>query len=312
MTMKTIEKFNSLVELTTYFDTEAKCKHFLKEQRWGDVVVCPYCGCTHCCQCKDGRFKCEGCKNKFNVTVGTIFENTKIGLRKWFIAMYLISSHKKGISSCQLARDLHITQKTAWYILQKVRTLYAQNDEKALVGDVEMDEMYLGGRETNKHESKKVEHTQGRSLKTKSPIFGMTERHGNVVALHVEDTKAKTLKPIIMQFVADNAHIFTDENNSYCSLASEGYIHSIINHGAKEFANGSITTNSIEGFWAHFKRSIFGIYHFVSKAHLQDYIDEMVYRWNTRKSSESERFADMFKSYIGIVRYDDVKRVERA
>ena len=305
--MKTIEKFNSLIELVTYFDTENKCKKFLKEQRWGDVVVCPYCGSTHCVQCKDGRFKCEGCKNKFSVTVGTIFENTKIGLRKWFMAMYLISSHKKGVSSVQLSRDIHVTQKTAWFMEQKIRMLYGQNDAKALFGDVECDEMYLGGRESNKHESKKTEHTQGRSLKTKSPIFGMTERHGNVVAMHVEDTKAKTLKPIIMQFVSENSHIFTDEHCAYSGLADEGYIHSIINHKVKEYSNGDITTNSIEGFWAHFKRSIFGIYHFVSKKYLQRYIDEMVYRWNSREWSESDRFADMFKRSIGIVRYWDVK-----
>ena len=174
-----------------------------------------------------------------------------------------------------------------------------------------MDEMYLGGRETNKHESKRIEGTQGRSTKTKTPIFGMVEReNGNAVVIKVDDTKAKTLMPIIKQFVKDNAHIFTDELVSYQGLSKEGYLHDVIQHGLKMYSDGNgITTNSIEGFWAHFKRCIFGIYHFVSKKYLQRYIDEAVYRWNTRKADESVRFADMFHRSVGIVRYEDVKMV---
>lgn len=221
--------------------------------------------------------------------------------------MYLISSHKKGVSSCQLGRDLHVTQKTAWYILHKVRTLYAQYDTPALEGEVEMDEMYLGGRETNKHESKRTEKTQGRSTKTKTPIFGMVEREGSVRAMKVENTQAKTLMPIIKQFVADNAKVFTDELAAYNGLASEGYIHGVIRHGIKEYSKGGITTNSIEGFWAHFKRVVFGTYHFVSKAYLQRYIDEAVYRYNTRKADESARFSFMFRMALGKCSYNDVK-----
>lgn len=222
--------------------------------------------------------------------------------------MYLISSHKKGVSSRQLSRDLNVTQKTAWFILHKVRTLFAQDDSVALEGEVELDEMYLGGRETNKHESKKTANTQGRSIKTKTPIFGMVARKGFAHAFVVKDAKSETLKPYIQQFCADNAHLFTDELISYSCLGKMGYAHDVIEHGKKQFSNGKgVTTNSIEGFWGHFKRMVFGTYHFVSKAYLQRYVDEAIYRYNTREASETYRFHDMFAKSIGNVTDRDVK-----
>ncbi len=294
-------KFNSIFELTKYFNSDERCRRAIRDSRWiKNDVVCPYCGRHHCVERKDGRYRCPHCKRNFSVLVGTILENTKISLRKWFIAMYLISCHKKGISSVQLATDIHITQKAAWFILHKVRTLYKQYDTPALSGEVEMDEMYLGGRETNKHESKRTEKTQGRSIKTKTPIFGMVEREGSVRALKVPNTQAATLMPIIK---------LTDELNAYNGLADAGYIHGVIHHGIKEYSKGSITTNSIEGFWAHFKRVVFGTYHFVSKAYLQRYIDEAVYRYNTRKADESMRFSHMFHMAIGKCDYNDVRKV---
>lgn len=304
-------KFNSIVSVINNFNNEDVCKNALAEARWGDDVVCPHCGKHYCNKRKDGRYRCNDCKHNFSCTVGTIFENSKLPLKKWFIAMYLISSHKKGVSSHQIARDCEITQKTAWYIMQKIRTLFGQDDSIGLDGDVEIDEMYLGGRETNKHECKKTEGTQGRSTKTKTPIFGMVQRNGgHVIAIKVDDTKAKTLMPLIKQFVKDNAHVITDELVSYQGLTKEGYLHDVIQHGLKMYSDGKgITTNSIEGFWAHFKRMVFGMYHFVSKKYLQRYIDEAVYRWNTRKADESARFADMIHLSIGIVSYQDVRLV---
>ena len=221
--------------------------------------------------------------------------------------MYIISSHKKGISSHQLGRDLRVTQKTTWFILHKVRTLFAQYDTPALKGEIELDEMCLGGRETNKHESKKVEGTQGRSTKTKTPIFGMIQRDGNCYAMKVENTRAETLLPIINQFCIEHSTLFTDELSSYNVVDREGYYHAIIRHGMKEYSKAGVTTNRIEGFWGHFKRMVFGIYHFVSKEYLQRYIDEAVYRYNTRKISESLRFTDMFHKAIRNCYYYDVK-----
>jgi transposase-like protein len=223
-----------------------------------------------------------------------------------------------------LANDIHVTQKTAWYILHKVRTLFEQNDtENNLHGTVECDEMYLGGRETNKHECKKTEKTQGRSTKTKTPIFGMAmvwkeqvvgkngkmtvKTHSRVNAMKVSDARAFTLIPIIEQFVAEGSTIVTDELSAYNSINADKYEHRIVRHGAKEFSIGGFSTNGIEGFWGHFKRMVFGTYHFVSKAYLDRYIDEAVFRFNTKEMSESSRFAHMFRKSIGKCDYKAVK-----
>ena len=309
------KKFNSVISLTSYFTSDEKCKQAIIESRWSDGdVVCPYCGGHHCSVRKDGKFRCKHCGKNFSCLVGTIFENTKLPLIKWFLAMYFISSHKKGISSYQLATNIEVTQTTAWYMLQKVRLLYPQSDAEAFDGTVECDEVYIGGKEKWKHKSMRTPKTQGRSTKTKTPVFGMMERSTfenekgeieNITYVHafvVENTNRATLQPIIQQFVADDSRVITDELSAYNGLAELGYTHAVVAHGAEEYANGDVFTNSIEGFWSHFRRMIVGCYHDVSDEHLQQYIDEAVYRWNTRKTSESERFTDMFAKSIGLVR----------
>jgi len=298
--MKKIDftKFDSLISVADYFDTEIKCKQTLAESRWGEDVVCPKCGKHHCKLSKTGRYHCTECNHNFSVTVGTMFENTKISLRKWFFAIYMITSNKKGVSSCQLSRDIKVSQKTAWYMLHNIRKTFFQSDENELTGTVECDEMYLGGAEKNKHESKRTEGTQGRSTKTKKAIFGMIQRSGKLVAMTVENTKADTLMPIIKQFVAQNTVIYTDESKSYNRLSNENYAHSFVRHNENEFVVDDIYTNTIEGFWSHFKKMVFGTYHFVSKKHLQSYIDEEVYRWNTRLMSESARFKFVFSKSL--------------
>jgi len=298
--MKKIDyaKLNSLISVVGYFNSEKKCQQILEDSYWGNDVVCPHCKKHHCKLSKNGRYHCTECNHNFSCTVGTIFENSKLPLCKWFIAIYMITSNKKGVSSCQLARDLDITQKTAWHILHKIRSVFSQNDSNALTGTVECDEMYLGGAEKNKHESKRTEGTQGRSTKTKKPIFGMIQRSGKLVAMAVKDTKAETLMPIIKQFVAENTIVYTDEHNSYSRLSKENYAHSVVHHNENEFVVDDIYTNTIEGFWSHFKKMVFGTYHFVSKKHLQRYIDEEVYRWNTRLMSESARFKYVFEKSL--------------
>ena len=303
-----LSNFNSLIELTSYFNSEAKCRKVIREQRWGKDIACPVCGSLHVYDRKNGRYTCADCNHTFSVISGTIFENTKLPLRKWFMAMYLISSHKKGISSVQLAQDINVTQKTAWFMLHKIRHMYGQTVE-TLKGKVEADEMYLGGKETNKHESKRTEGTQGRSTKTKTPIFAMVEREGSVRALAVKDTKVETLMPIIKQYVYEHSEVFTDELSSYSKLTENGYIHNVVHHHEKEYAVGDNYTNTIEGFWAQFRRMVYGIYHFVSKKYLQRYIDEEVYRWNTKEADAGVRFAYMFGMCAGVFDYGMVKNV---
>ena len=313
--MINFSKFKSLLSLTMYFRNDDICKKVLAQSRWSDGdVVCPYCGGHHCKTRKDGKYRCPNCGRNFSVLVGTIFQNTKVSLVQWFIAMYLISSHKKGISSHQLAKDINVTQATAWYMLQKIRTLFAQNNCEAFEGTIECDEVYIGGKEKWKHKSMRTPHTQGRSTKTKTPIFGMMERNSfinldgeeeSITYVHafvVENTNRDTLQPIIQQFVTEGSRVITDELSAYNGLATLGYTHAVVAYGAEEYANGDVFTNSIEGFWSHFRRMISGCYHDVSDEHLQSYIDEAVYRWNTRKASQSERFQDMFDKSIGLVR----------
>lgn len=310
--------FKSLTSLTDYFRDEATCAQAIIEHRWGvgeaQDVVCPYCGEHHCPQRKDGRFYCKHCNKTFSCKVGTIFQGSKVSFRKWFIAMYLISSHKKGISSHQLARDIEVTQKTAWYMLQKVRCLFAQDDSLVFSGDVELDEVYIGGKEKWKHKSMRTPKTQGRSTKTKTPVFGIMERSSIINAKGEEEpmsyvhtivvpkTDSKTLLPIVQQFVAEGSHIITDELNAYNRLGKLGYAHEFVNHGAEEYVNGNLYTNNIECFWSHFRRMITGCYHNVSDEHLQVYVDEAVFRWNTRKMAESQRFSHMFEASIGLVK----------
>ena len=308
-------KFNSLFSLTIYFSSETKCKQAIIESRWGDDVVCPFCGKHHCKMSKSGRFHCTHCNKNFSCLVGTIFENTKLPLCKWFMAMYLISSHKKGISSYQLAKDIEVSQHSAWYMLQKVRMLLSQDDSKGFEGAVECDEVYIGGKEKWKHKSMRTPHTQGRSTATKTPIFGMMERGNDMSHVHafvVGKTDKATLQPIISQFVEEGSAIITDELNAYNGIDTLGYSHFVVNHGAEEYAVGDIFTNSIEGFWSHFRRMISGCYHNVSDEHLQQYIDEAVYRWNTRKAPQEECFKCMFAKSIGlVVTWEELKLCEK-
>jgi len=300
-----LSHFDSLVSLVTYFDSEEKCRQTLAEQRWGEPPVCPHCGSHRVSARKDGRYLCNHCRKTFSVISGTVFESTKMPLRKWFLAMYLIAAHKKGISSVQLSSDLGITQKTAWHILHKVRHLMGQDDGK-LFGEVEMDEMYYGGKESNKHESKKVKGTQGRSTKTKTPVFGMVQRKGNLKAVAVPGTKSETLLGIVKEYVTKGCKVYTDELSAYKRLTDEGYGHDFVRHHEKEYVSGSVFTNTIEGFWSQMSRMLYGTHHAVSRKHLQRYVDEEVFRWNSCERSTGWLFSWMFDRCSGRFTYKDV------
>lgn len=286
-----LRDFDSLYELLDYFDTEDKCVDYLAQLRWNGEPECPYCGHNESYVLnttnRGKRWKCVKCQKQYSVRVGTVFEESRLPLKKWFVAIYLITAHKKGISSHQLARDLKITQKSAWFILHRVRETFKQSDEK-FTEIIEVDETYIGGLEKNKHRTKRIGNTQGRSTKVKTPVLGIIQRNGKVYAIPVTDTKAETLLPIMLNKVDEKAKVFTDEWRSYKVLGVI-YDHDCVNHSVDEFVKGDVHTNSIESFWALLKRGIVGIYHHLSDEHLVKYINEFTFRFNNKRLSEGSR-----------------------
>lgn len=303
--MVQLRKFRTLVELLTYFEKEQVCRDYLEILRWEGNLECPYDDCKggRISKFKDGkRYKCSACQRTYSVKVGTIFEDSKVTLRKWYAAIYLITSHKKGISSCQLARDLGVTQKSAWYMNHRVRHSLGWETDSKLTGIIEADETFIGGLEANKHKSKKTEGTQGRSVQTKTAVAGLVARGGELRAKVVPDTTGANLRKFVYQNVERGSQLHTDEWWGYKGL-EKIFGHSVIKHNEKEYVNGECHTNTMEGFWSILKRGVIGIYHSMSDKHLQKYIDEFVFRYNTRKLNESDRFNFMLSNLSSHITY---------
>lgn len=307
--IKDIKGFNSILELINYFNTEEICAKYLAYQRWDGNPTCPHCDHNKIYELKgkNKRYKCASCRKQFSVRVGTIFEDSKIKLQKWFTAIWLVTSHKKGISSLQLHRDLNVTQKTAWFMLQRIRYALSYDFTDSLDGEVEADETYVGGKNKNRHASKKIPNSQGRSSNDKTAVVGMVERKGLLTASIVENVKSETLSREVIKNVKKSAVLYTDEWLGYNGL-KRIYDHSIVKHNKGEYVNGRVHTNTIEGFWSLLKRGIFGIYHFTSKKHLQKYVDEFVFRYNTRDISESFRFQFYLSNCEGKLTYKQLTK----
>jgi hypothetical protein len=285
-----ITEFSSLVDLISTFSTEQKCIDHLEAILWGGFVVSPFDPTSKVYKCAGNKYKCKNTGKYFNVKTKTIFDDTKIPLQKWFMAIYLIANHKKGISSHQLSRDIKVTQKTAWYLLHRVRFAFNhENFQAVLENTVEADETFVGGKNKNRHKHKKTKGGQGRSSKDKTPVAGLLERGGNVMAFKVADTSMEVLQPIVLQNVKPKSNLMTDEWGGYNGLGTT-YNHGIVHHAAKQYVDGNKHTNSLEGFWSLFKRGVIGIYHSISPAHIQNYLYEFVYRYNTRTVSDPKRF----------------------
>lgn len=294
-------KFKSLFDLLNSSPTEQDCIDYFKERRWNGNIVSPFDPTSQVYECANNRYKCKNTNKYFNVKTKTVFENSKIPLLKWFWALYFLSSNKKGISSCQLAEhvSISVTQKTAWFMLHRLRRAFKCSLFNTMLGNnVEADETYLGGSNSNRHWNKKVPNSQGRSWKDKIPVLVIIERGGNVIAQVVPNVRQDTLEPIIRTNVKEGSNVYTDEWFAYNGL-KKWFNHQIVNHRIKQYVNGDASTNSAENFNSCLKRGIDGTYHHVSRKHTQKYINEVVLRYNTRKYNQSERFDLVLLSAVG-------------
>lgn len=284
-----IKKFNTIIDLLNTFPDKEACIRHLEILRWNGNVVSPFDTTSKVYKCKGNRYRCKNTGKYFNVKTNTLFDNSKVPLQKWFMAIWLITCHSKGISSTQLARDIGVTQKTAWFLLHRIRNCFGFDNDNDLNNDIEVDETYVGGKNKNRHFDKRVKNSQGRSYKDKTPVFGMIERSGKLNAKVVSDVTASTLNVLITRYVNKGSTIHSDEWYGYSRLPKH-YNHTIVRHGSGEYVSGNSYTNTMEGFWSILKRGIIGIYHKVSSKHLQKYVDEFVFRYNTRKQKQTERF----------------------
>lgn len=289
--MKELQDFNSFFELVQFFDTEDKCVKYLAEMRWGGTTTCPYCQHKKCYELKGAhkRYKCASCRKHFSIRVGTIFEDSKIDLRKWFFAIYLFLAHKKGVSSHQLARDLKITQKSAWFMLMRIREMGRPKEAMRLQNHVQADETQIGGLEKNKHANKKaIDAAQAAEKKT--TVMGILEKKGAVVLQATKWVTKSLATELIENHVEKSALLVTDGATIYHKVGKK-YDHSVVNHHIGEYKNErGHHTNGIENFWSLLQRGIFGIYHQVSPEHLQRYCDEFAYRFNSREMTDANRF----------------------
>lgn len=298
-----IQQFDSLIELMDAFPDEQTCVDHLRAIRWRDGEFCPYCGGNRIYHFSDGKtHKCGDCRSRFSIKVGTIFHDSKLPLRKWFMAIWLITAHPKGIASTTLAKDLKITQKSAWFVLHRLRhAARTKSFNMPLKGTIESDETYVGGRERNKHASKRRPGSQGGS--GKAIVLGMIAREGELRAQIVSDMRARTVQKVIRENVEEGSTLMTDEHGAFVGL-DDDYYHHRVNHSAGEYVRHfTIHSNSIESVWALLKRQIIGIHHWVSPKHLPRYVDEMVWRANRRDMETGDRANDMFDCVEGRLTY---------
>lgn len=230
-------------------------------------------------------YECGWCGYNICPLADTIFHKSSTSLHSWFLAIFLFTKSKNGIAAKELQRLIGVTYKCAWRMCKQIRSLFNENLDK-LKNIVEIDETYVGGKESNKHKDKKTPDNQGRSLKTKSAILGAVQREGNIVAKVVTNTQSSTIKPFVRENICITAQIKTDEYVVYKSVPNMGYSHETVDHGKGEYVNGNVHTNNLEGFWSQLKRSINGTYHFVSPKYLQIYVNEFAYRYNHREDKK--------------------------
>jgi transposase-like protein len=289
--MKNAFEFKTLAEFVEYFQEEETCRQHFTTIRFRNGEYCPHCGHTTIYTFSGGkRYRCAGCKQDFTIKTGTVFGESKLPIKKWFIAIYLLSTTSKGISSVQLAKHVGVTQKTAWFMDHRIRKAMKQNKGQ-LFGRIEADETFIGGLSKNMHKKKRGAAIKGTGGAGKTAVFGMKSRDGEVRAQVVPSVGMVDLHKAIKENVATGSTLYTDQWVSYRGLWE--FKHGVINHSQKEYVRGDCHTNGIESFWALFKRGYHGIYHQMSKKHLQRYVDEFTFRLNRRTESMQTIFSDL-------------------
>lgn len=285
MSRSTISTF----QLFALFPDEESARIYLEQRIWPEGPTCPVCLSRErvsvlgtCATRKPGYYRCLPCEFDFTIRTGTVMERSKIPLHKWVYSMYLLVTARKGISSLQLAKEIGITQKSAWFVLGRLREACGGDGPDGgldkLRGEVEIDECFVGGLEANKHEHKKLK--AGRGSVGKVVVLGMRERGGRTHTKVIPDTSLNTIQNEIHGTVEAGAQIYTDEHGAYSDLDGLFFRHDTVNHGAGEYKRGRAHTNGIESVWAVLKRGLHGVYHHASKKHLFRYVDEFTWRLN--------------------------------
>jgi transposase-like protein len=291
--MKDPNQPKSLMEAIQYFANDAVCVEYMCKLRYDEgKPVCPYCGSLNTMGVKNRpKFRCREreCGKQFSMKKGTLMEDSPLPLTKWLPALWLVANDKNGISSCEVARALNITQKSAWFLLMRCRVAMKNGSILKLSGEVEIDETYVGGRTTNMHAAQREVYVKNRRANSnKTVVMGMVQRGGKVVAKVVDSARRKALIPEIVKHVEEGATVYTDALHSYDVLGAH-YNHSTVDH-SQVFVNGAAHTNTMENFWCLFKRSLKGTYTQCAPFHVDKYVTEQAFRYNERFGNDAQRF----------------------